>query len=158
MSTDTPTGGSVTTLPLRPRQQRARATDERNLTDEQLAEFDRFAEIHAQRRRERSAPPTAPARTTSARAVCGWGNDNDDIDDSVPAVIVNPAASPAALLAWASGQLRQAGVLAEAVCCSTMDGGTPVDEVVGALRHLNQQALVVLEELAERLPPGCAPD
>jgi hypothetical protein len=89
------------------------------------------------------------ANTAPAVAVQGWDIEHAE-PDAPPPVIVNPAASPMELIAWANGQLAQMNELLRALGRAT---GSEADlpRAASALRHFGTQAERVLEEACQRL-------
>ena len=84
------------------------------------------------------------------RGVNGWASRIDVPEHDKPAVIVNPAASAGALLAWALGQIEQVNAVLEAVATGSTKGGMSTAELAGAVQHFNEQARAVLAALHER--------
>jgi hypothetical protein len=93
---------------------------------------------------------TGPRPTSQAekQAVEGWASTNW-IEG--PAVIVDPAAQPLALVSWAYGQIKQCVMLMQVIGCSTADLQIEPSEVCGAFRHPLEQALTVLEAAGHKL-------
>lgn len=85
-----------------------------------------------------------------AAAVTGWASSLGFENHTEPAVIVNPAATPAALLDWAVGQLMQVNVVLDAAATSKGPDGMTTGELAGAVLHFSAQAQAVLVELQAR--------
>lgn len=85
-----------------------------------------------------------------AAAVTGWASWEGLTDHTEPAVIANPAATPAALLAWAIGQIQQVNVVLDAAATYRDPGGMTAGELAGAVLHFSAQAEAVLVELRAR--------
>lgn len=80
--------------------------------------------------------------------VQGWDCD----DPACCAVMVNPAASNAALADWARAQVEQTCHVLKALnMAGPDDTGSDRRDVFGALQHFQMQAANVLSELSERL-------
>jgi hypothetical protein len=84
----------------------------------------------------------------TAVAVSGLLNEIDTHSGDAPAVVVNPNASPAALLAWARGQLRALRVMA--VGCENQDA-EHLAELPEAVSTLTEQVEAVLDVLGGKL-------
>lgn len=81
-------------------------------------------------------------------AVAGLLNETDTRSGDAPAAVVNPDASPAALLAWARGQLRALRVMA--VGCEDQDT-EHLAELPEAVATMAEQVEAVLDVLGGKL-------
>jgi hypothetical protein len=81
-------------------------------------------------------------------AVAGLLNETDTRSGDAPAVVVNLDASPAALLAWARGQLRALRVMA--VGCEDQDT-EQLAELPEAVATMAEQVEAVLDVLGGKL-------
>jgi hypothetical protein len=81
----------------------------------------------------------SPAVKAAAFPLTGWAGDVHSLPGVAPAVIVNPDATPAALLGWALGQLSQLNLLLQVIGASA-DGGIvfPIQDVIGAIRNTTE--------------------
>lgn len=91
------------------------------------------------------------------RAVTGWAGRLDVPRYEAPAVIVNPEASTAALLAWALGQTEQVNAVLEALATGSADDGLAVSTLAGAVQHFNEQVHAVLEAVRDRVAHAVPP-
>jgi hypothetical protein len=94
--------------------------------------------------------PTVPGipGTEGTAAVAGLLNEIETPSGELPAVIVNPDASPAALLGWVAGQLRVLHTMA--VGCENQDP-EHLAELPEAVATLTEQMEAVLDALAGKL-------
>lgn len=93
----------------------------------------------------------------AVRSVNGWSSRADVDPDDEPAVIVNPEANTAALLAWALGQVAQVNAVLDAVATGPAHGGMPAAELAGAVQHFNEQVQAVLEAVRDRMAHAAPP-
>ena len=100
------------------------------------------------------ADQTASNDSAAAAAnvsVEGWNSGNWTRSNDEGAVIINPKATPLELLSWAVGQLEQTIMLMEVIGTSHNHSSYEPADVVGALRHPAEQALVVLRRATDML-------
>ena len=80
----------------------------------------------------------------------GWAGDMHSYPGDAPAVIVNPEATPAALLGWAVGQLSQLNLLLEVMGTSQSDRlAIPMEDVIGAIRNTTEPVQAALKYALE---------
>ena len=95
------------------------------------------------------APEIEPA--AAAVSVQGWDRDLSADDALSPPVIVNPAASSAALADWARAQFDQVGNLLTHLSCAGNAEGVNVERSIAAICHFHDQGVVVMHALADRV-------
>lgn len=97
-----------------------------------------------------AAPNSAVSLVERKRhAVHGWCSTVDLSSDEAPAVIVNPDASDAALVAWALGQVEQVNVVLAAVAAGSRSDVEDA-RLAASIQHFNEQAEAVLTYLSKR--------
>lgn len=95
------------------------------------------------------APEIEPAAV--AVSVNGWDSDLHSAGAVSPAVVVNPAASSAALADWARAQFDQVGNLLMHLSCAGNAEGVNVERSIAAICHFHDQGVVVMHALADRV-------
>lgn len=95
------------------------------------------------------APEIEPA--AAAISVQGWDREPCAIDEDHPPVIVNPAASTAALADWVRAQFDQVGHLLTHLGCAGDAEGVDVERSIAAIAHFHDQGVVVMHALADRV-------
>ncbi len=95
------------------------------------------------------APELEPA--AAAVSVQGWDREVRSADAVCPPVIVNPAASSAALADWARAQFDQVGNLLAHLSCAGEAEGVNVERSIAAICHFHDQGVVVMRALADRV-------
>lgn len=95
------------------------------------------------------APEIEPA--AAAVSVQGWDRELRSADAVCPPVIVNPAASSAALADWARAQFDQVGHLLTHLSCAGEAEGVNTERSIAAICHFHDQGVVVMHALVDRV-------